>query len=138
MQIIFIVICLRFVCVCVIFTYYSCLAHAYLQTYSQSFYNFHLFIIISQWRQKHFQFANDKWRWMLYWKYLIFLLSLNMIIIIIIIMTLICTSILRCCCCCCRLLFIWSNKIASIVGNEKLLVNRHTRLLIKRERNYWR
>lgn len=80
MQIIFIVICLHFF-VCVIFTYYSCeyivqyihcVAHAYLQTYSQSFYNFHLFIIISQRRQKHFQFANDKWHWMLYWKYHIF------------------------------------------------------------------
>lgn len=129
--------------VCVIFTYYSggYIVHSLCSTrlppnlLSQSFYNFHLFIIISQRRQKHFQFANDKWRWMLYWKYLIFLLSLYMIIIII--MTLICTSIQRCCCCR-RLLFIWSNGIASIVENEKLLVNIQARLLIKRERNYRR
>ena len=47
----------------VIFTYYSCeyvyiycVAHAYHQTYPV-FYNFHLFIIISQRRQKHFQFT---------------------------------------------------------------------------------
>ena len=115
---------------CVIFTYYCCeyvynhcVSHAYYQTYSV-FYNFHLFIIISQRRQKHFQFAmindvgcyieNISFFFSLYDYYYDAYMYIQ-----------------RCYCHCCSYGAIKSRKLFE---NEKLLVNRHTRLLIKRNR----